>query len=389
MSPEYRFSEDTLHVGRPNLGDRATFERLVDEMFDRRWFTNSGALVKELEARLCEYLGVRHCIPVCNGTVGLQIACHALGLAGEVIVPAFTFVATVHALQWERLRPVFIDVDPKTHNLDPACLEALITEKTSAIVGVHVWGRPCDTEAIRTIAHRHGLPVIYDAAHALGCSHEGRMIGNFGRCEVFSFHATKFFNTFEGGAIATNDDALAEKIRLMKNFGFSGMDNVIHLGTNGKMPEICAAMGLACFGRLDEIVAANRANHEAYRTGLDGLPGIRLMGFDDCEQSNWQYVVVEVEDRVAGISRDSLMQALHAKGVRARRYFYPGCHRMEPYITLYPEQTETLPATDELCRRVLVLPTGTAVSVDDSAYVCDLIRKAIGARSERGGERVA
>ena len=372
----FRSPSEPLHVGRPNEVDRTLFADLVEGIFERRWYTNSGPLVKELESRLCDFLDVRHCIPVCNATVGMQIACHALELSGEVILPAFTFIATAHAVQWERTKPVFCEIDPRTHNLDPARLEQLINDQTAAILGVHVWGRPCDTEAIQQITDRYKLPVIYDAAHAFGCRHRGKMIGNFGRCEVFSFHATKFFTTFEGGAIATNDDALAEKVRLMKNFGFARMDTVVHLGTNGKMPEICAAMGLACFEKLDEILDANRRNHKLYREGLRGLPGIHLMTYDGVEETNWQYVVVEVDGEQAGISRDDLFHALHANGVRARRYFFPGCHRMEPYKTLYPEQIDQLPATDELCRRVLVLPTGTAVSPADVDYVCRVICEA-------------
>ena len=370
-------ADGPLHVGRPNVGDLALFHELVDGMFERCWFTNNGELVRDLENRLCDYLGVRHCIAVCNATVGLQIACHALGLAGEVIVPAFTFVATVHALQWERLRPVFVDVDPQTHNLDPVKIEPLITDKTSAIVGVHVWGRPCDTGAIDALARSYGLVVLYDAAHALGCRHQGRMIGNFGDCEVFSFHATKFFNTFEGGAIATNDDLLAQRIRLMKNFGFSGMDDVIHLGTNGKMPEVCAAMGLACFARLDEILTANRRNYEAYREGLSEIPGIQMLDWDEMEGTNWQYIVVEIDEQDAGVSRDELCRRLHEEDIRARRYFYPGCHRMEPYRTLYRGEMARLPATDRLCQRVLVLPTGTAVNLRDVERVCSFIRHVV------------
>jgi len=374
MSYKNNFRSELLHVGRPNLGDRELFDRLVDEMFERRWFTNNGQLVQEFEAKLCEYLGVQHCIAVCNATVGLQIACHALELAGEVIVPAFTFVATAHALQWERLTPVFADIDPVTHSLDPASVEARITDKTSAILGVHVWGRPCDTYALQTLADQHGLVAMYDAAHAFGCQHQGRMIGNFGQCEVFSFHATKFFNTFEGGAIATNDDALAEKIRLMKNFGFSGQDNVIHLGTNGKMPEVCAAMGLASFARVDDFLAANRSNHAAYREGLADVEGLRLLDFSDMEQSNWQYVVIEVDEALFGQSRDELSDHLHDHGIRARRYFFPGCHRMEPYATLYPEQADRLPQTERVCGQALCLPTGTAVTGTDIQTICSIIR---------------
>lgn len=364
---------EVLHVGCPNVGNREVFNQLVDGMFERRWFSNNGQLVQQLETRLADFLEVRHCVLVCNATVGLQIACHALDLTGEVIMPAYTFVATAHAIQWERLRPVFVDVDPVTHTVDPTSIEARITDQTSAIVGVHVWGNPCDTDAIEGIAERNGLVAMYDAAHAFGCRHRGRMIGNFGRCEVFSFHATKFFNTFEGGAITTNDDALAEKIRLMKNFGFAGMDNVIHLGTNGKMPEICAAMGLACFESIDDILACNRANYQLYRELLDGIAGIRMLSYETHEGTNWQYIIVEV-DEAFGQTRDQLVEYLHAHQIRARRYFYPGCHRMEPYNSLYPRQRDRLPVTDQLCQTVVCLPTGTAVRQSDVQRVCETIQ---------------
>jgi dTDP-4-amino-4,6-dideoxygalactose transaminase len=370
-----------LHVGRPNEGNRALFDELVSGMFDRAWYTNGGQLVQEFEKALCNILGVQHCIPVCNATVGLQLACHALGLKGEVILPAFTFIASAHALQWERLRPVFCEIDPVTHNLDPQRLEELITERTTAILGVHLWGRPCDVENIQAVADRHGLQVFYDAAHSFGAALGGRMIGNFGRCEVFSFHATKFIHSFEGGAIATNDNALAEKIRLMKNFGFSGMDSVIHLGTNGKMTEICAAMGLASLNRLNEILAVNLRNYELYRQALKGVPGVTVKSYDDLEKTNWQYIVIMIDEQEAGITRDELHVKLHAHRIRARRYFYPGCHQMEPYASLYPLQRYSLPLTDWLCQRVLVLPTGNAVMPQNIEYICRLIRNSIGCGS--------
>ena len=367
-----------LLVGRPNLGNRDCFQRHLEGIFDRRWFTNNGQVVRELEARLCGYLGVRHCIPVCNATVGLQVACQAMDLAGEVIVPAYTFVATPHSLQWEGIKPVFADIDPSTHLLDPRSVRERITPRTSAILGVHLWGRACLPEQLGQIADEHGLQLYFDAAHAFGCAHAGRMIGSFGRCEVFSFHATKFFNTFEGGAITTNDDQLAERIRLMINFGFVGMDTVVHLGTNGKMSEIHAAMGLACFESLDEIVAANRRNLDQYRRELNGLRGVQLHDYDDLERCNFQYVVVEIDPTAAGKDRDELMARLHAERIIARRYFHPGCHRMEPYATLYPDQADSLPITDRVCSRVLVLPTGTAVSPTEISWVCDIVRQAIG-----------
>ena len=261
-----------LHVGTPNVGDRATFDRLVDEIFARRWFTNNGKMVQEFEASLCSFLGVKHCIAVCNATVGLQLVFHSLNLTGEVIMPSFTFVATPHAAQWGGLTPVFADIHRDDHTLCPESVQSLITEKTSAIVGVHLWGNPCDNDALCRIARQRNLALVYDAAHAFACSTPTRVVGNMGDCEVFSFHATKFFNTFEGGAITTNDDALAERLRLEKNFGFAGLDNVIHLGTNAKMPEICAAMGLSLLPCVDRLIERNHLNHRLYQAYLDGVP---------------------------------------------------------------------------------------------------------------------
>jgi len=367
-----------LMVGRPNTGNREMFDRLVDGIFERRWFTNNGELVNQLEARLCGYLGVRHCIPVCNATVALQIVCQALDLGGEIIVPAFTFVATPHSVQWEGHTPVFCDIEPTTHLMDPDQVEALITARTTAILGVHVWGRACHPDRLQAIADRHGLALYFDAAHAFGCGHGGKMIGNFGRCEVFSFHATKFFNTFEGGAIATNDDELAARIRLMINFGFSNIDQVVHLGTNGKMSEIHAAMGLSCFDSLERILAINRGHYDAYRSNLEGLPGVRFCHYDDVELSNFQYVAIELDPAQAGITRDELMVVLHEHGIVARRYFHPGCHRMEPYASLRRTAGQPLPVTETVCQNVLVLPTGSGVDAEDIATVAGLIAGRLG-----------
>ena len=218
---------------------------------------------------------------------------------------------------------------------------------------------------------------MFDAAHAFGCSHQGQLIGGFGLAEVFSFHATKFLNSFEGGAITTNDDALAAKIRLMTNFGFSGYDNVIHLGTNGKMTEVCAAMGLTNLEGIADLVAVNRRNYEAYRTGLAAIPGIGLLAYDSAERGNYQYVVVEVDEAKSGLTRDELIRVLHAENVLARKYFWPGCHRMEPYRSLYPNAGLLLPKTESVAARVIVLPTGTAVTEADISKVCGILRTAL------------
>ncbi len=370
------FSEP-LYVGRPNIANRERFLELTGQMLDRRWLSNHGPLVLEFERQIAAFLGVRHCISVCNATIGLEIAIRAIGLTGEVIVPSYTFVATAHALQWQEITPIFADLDPASHNLDPARVERHITPRTTGILATHIWGRPCDVRALAEIAQRRGLKLLFDAAHAFGCSHEGRMIGGFGAAEVFSFHATKFLNSFEGGAITTNDDELAAKIRLMTNFGFSGYDNVIHLGTNGKMTEVCAAMGLANLEAIGDLVALNRSHYEAYRAALADVPGVALVQYNANERCNCQYIVAEIDPARSRVSRDALIQHLHANNVLARKYFWPGCHRMEPYRSLYPYAGMLLPETERLAPRIVVLPTGTGVTREEIGLICGLIKNAV------------
>src|ERR1035437_7064474 len=293
-----------IHVGRPNIGNRDRLLARINEMLDRGWLSNNGPFVQEFETKLAALLGVRHCIAMCNGTIALEIAIRAAGLRGEVIVPSFTFIATAHALQWQEITPVFCDIDPRTHLIDPAQVERMITPRTTGIVGVHTWGQPCDIEALTQIAGRRDLTLLFDASHAFGCSDRGRMIGNFGAAEVFSFHATKFFNTFEGGAIVTNEDTLAAKIRLMKNFGFHGYDNVEYIGTNGKMTEVAAAMGLTGLESLDEFIECNRRNYDQYRRELAGVPGVRMLEWNESGSCNYQYVVLEIEEQLTEIARD-------------------------------------------------------------------------------------
>ncbi|WP_372966456.1 aminotransferase class I/II-fold pyridoxal phosphate-dependent enzyme [Marinobacter sp.] len=368
---------EPLHVGRPNLGDREQLFKRINDMLDRKWLSNNGPYVREFEQRIADMMGVRNCIAMCNGTVALEIAIRSLELKGEVIVPSFTFVATAHALQWQEITPVFCDVHPQSHTIDPACIEKMITPRTTGIIGVHLWGRPCDIEPLEQIAASHNLKLLFDAAHAFSCSHKGRMIGSFGNAEVFSFHPTKFFNTGEGGAIVTNDDVLASKIRLMKNFGFSGYDNVVYIGTNGKMGEFSGLMGVTNLESLDEFVAVNHQNYKFYEEGLRGLEGLKLIKYDHAEKCNYQYVVLEVDEAVLPVTRDKLIEILRAENVLARRYFYPGCHRMEPYRSYFPHAGLVLPETERLAGRVLSLPTGTAVGQEEITTICQIIRLAV------------
>jgi len=367
---------EPLHVGRPNVASQERFLKLANGALDRRWLSNDGPLVRQLETMISDCLGVRHVFAITNGTIALEIAIRALGLTGEVIVPSWTFIATAHALRWLGLTPVFADVDPETHCLDPESVRSLITERTSGIIGVHLWGRAAPVDALEQLANERGLKLLFDAAHAFGVSSGGHAVGSFGDAEVFSFHATKFFNTLEGGAIATNDDELAERLRLMRNFGFAGEDNVISDGTNGKMNEISAAMGISNLEHLDELIEVNRAAYHAYERGVEGVPGLRILPIDDRERSNYQYVVLLVNE-TCPVSRDHVLAQLRDNNVLARRYFWPGCHRMEPYRTLDPDAGARLPVTEALADQVIVLPTGSAVDENDIALVSGIIRRAV------------
>jgi len=371
-----------LHVGRPNIGDRSRLLARVEDMCERAWLSNDGPFVREFEQRVADLTGVRHCVAICNATIGLEIAIRAADIAGEVIIPAYTFVATAHALQWQGVTPVFCDIDPVTHTLDPASVERLVTPRTSAIIGVHVWGQPCPVEELTAIAHRHGLKLMFDAAHAFGCAHRGNPIGGFGLAEIFSFHATKFVNCAEGGAVVTNDDELAARIRLMRNFGFAGYDNVIYVGTNGKMSELSAAMGLTSLDCMPHIVQANRENYAAYRQAFRDLPGVSVIRYDETEAQNYQYIVLDIDPTTCPLTRDQLVQVLHSHNVLARRYFFPGVHRMEPYRSSYPDAHLVLPVTEDVVRRVVVLPTGTAVSPRDIEQIGQIVRWGL----DRAGE---
>ncbi len=365
--------EDKLHVGRPNIGNRDHFLARINDILDRRWLTNNGLYVQEFEQRIADLVGVKHCIATCNATIALEIAIRAADLKGEVIIPSFTFIATAHALQWQEITPVFCDVDPHTHNIDSRQVKQLITPRTTGILGVHLWGRPCNIEALSEIAHTHNLKLMFDASHALGCSYKGQMIGSFGDAEVFSFHATKFLNTLEGGAIVTNSDELAAKIRLMKNFGFAGYDNVTYIGTNGKMNEVSAAMGVTGLESLDEFININYQNYKQYQKELANVPGVTLSVYNETEESNYQYLVLEIDDNKLGITRDKLIEILTAENIIARRYFYPGCHKMEPYCSYFPHNKNLLPETDKLSLKIMSLPTGTAVNSNDISKICQII----------------
>lgn len=374
------FSEDK-HVGRPNIGDTEALHTALADILSRRWLTNNGPVVQAFEQRIADLLDVKHCISVCNATIGLQLLIRALELEGEVMVPSFTFPATVQALAWCGLTPVFCDVDWERHLIDPQKIEPLIGQDTVAIMGVHLWGNGCDVNAIDDIAGRHGLKVMYDAAHAFHCSHQGRLFGGFGEAEVFSFHATKFVNCFEGGVVTTNNGDLAQRLRLTRNFGFEAGE-VQCLGTNAKMSEISAAMGMISLDAMDRFTQVNQAHRERYERHLGPVPGIAMTPIVTGERQNYQYVVINVDEDESGLSRDTLMTVLQAERVLARRYFHPGCHRIPPFDKRGYKGSDQLEVTDALCDQVLVLPTGTGVSSEDVDKICEVICIAVD-RSEQ------
>lgn len=365
--------EHQLHVGRPNIGKRDFFLSQVNEVLDNRWLTNSGPKVNEFERKIEDYIGVKHAIAITNGTVALELLIRAAGIKGEVIIPSFTFVACAHAFQWQEIKPVFCDIDPNTHNIDPLEIEKHITPNTTAIMGVHLWGRSCNIEVLEQISKKHNLKLMFDASHAFACSYKGKMIGNFGIGEVFSFHATKFFNTLEGGAIVTNDDELASKIRLMKNFGFQGYDNVTYIGTNGKMNEISASMGLTSFNSIDSFIAKNKENYYLYKNEFDKIDGIKLIDYNDSERNNYQYIACEIEEQKFGMSRTELIDILIKENILARKYFFPGIHKMEPYRSLYPYSSMFLQETEKLANKIISFPTGTAMDNNSIMLVTNLV----------------
>ena len=365
--------DEPLHVGRPNIGNRQDFEERLADILDRHWLTNGGRYVADFEKRIAEIVGVQHCVAMCNATVALEIAMRALGLTGEVIVPSFTFIGTAHAVKWQGITPVFCDIDRSTYNIDPKAVEELITPRTTGLLPVHVFGRPCDVDALQEIAMRRGLKLLFDSAHAFGCSHRDRMIGGFGHAEVFSFHATKFINSMEGGAVVTNDGELAAKIRLMKNFGFSNYDQTDYVGTNGKMNEVSAAFGLTNLDSMHDFIDINYRNYQQYVAELASVDGLSLITYDSENKCNYQYIILEIDKERTRVTRDQLVQLLHAEKVLARRYFYPGCHRMEPYRS--DDLTGSmLPVTEQVAGQVVALPTGTSVDAEQISAISEVVR---------------
>jgi dTDP-4-amino-4,6-dideoxygalactose transaminase len=348
--------DETIYVTRARSPQPEVLRALVDGVLQRNWFTNHGELVQELEARLQTTLDVEWCRLTSSGTVGLLLALRSLDLTGSVITTPFTFPATVHALEWCGLTPVFCDVDPRTYNLDPAVAEKLIDARTSALLPVHVFGNPCDVGAIAELARRHDLRVIYDAAHAFGVVHRDRPIGRFGDLSVFSLHATKLFHTGEGGVITGPDGSRARQISLLRNFGIVSEDRVDGYGINGKLSELHAAVGLSLLDGTAEEIRERGHQTETYIEGLSPIPGIRFQSRTEETIPNHSYFPVEIDEDAFGLTRDELCVALRLENIHARKYFFPLCSENRCYADLPTAAPDRIPNAHRLARSILTLP---------------------------------
>lgn len=361
-----------LYVARPLLPDISAFVNVLNEIWKSRVVTNSGPLHNKLEAEMQKYLNVPTAMLFNNGTMGLLVALKMFDFpaGSEIITTPLTFAATVHAIKWNGFEPVFADVDPDTLTIDPASVEKAITNKTAAILAVHVYGTVCDVNALQTIADKHNLKLIYDAAHVFGATINNRSIGSFGNASVFSFHATKLFNTIEGGLIATSDESDREKIYNLRNFGIKNEEEVVSIGLNGKMNELQAAVGLLNLPLVDEERSIRKALRIKYCELLKNIKGITLPPKQKKVVNSEQYFPVVINENIFGRSRDDVYDALKKKGIFARKYFHPICTDFLPYRTYRVVSVRDHSYVDEVKRRVLCLPFHSGVEQEDILDIC-------------------
>lgn len=328
----------------------------LEEIWNSRILTNQGPFHRQFEEALSEYLGVKYLSLFSNGTLALVTALQALRITGEVITTPFSFVATTHSLWWNNIKPVFVDIEPATFNLDPTKIEAAITPKTTALLPVHVYGNPCDVNAMGEISDNYGLRLIYDAAHTFGVKINGTSLADFGDLSVLSFHATKVFNTFEGGTIICHDEATKKRIDFLKNFGFAGETTVVAPGINAKMNEFQAALGLLQLNYIDDNIAKRKAIAEKYREGLCAIPGIRCLEDIPGVHHNYAYFPILIDEESDGISRDALYDELKRHNIYGRRYFYPLISSFPTYRGLESADPANLPVASSVADQILCLP---------------------------------
>lgn len=362
-----------LTVTSPLLPDLGDFSSMLQNIWNNKWITNNGQYHQQLEESLCKYLKVSFISLFTNGTLPLLTALQALRISGEVITTPYSFVATTHSIWWNGLKPVFVDIDPSNCGIDPNRIEAAITPRTTAIMPVHCYGKPCDIVSIQQIADKYGLKVIYDAAHAFGVEVNGKSILEYGDVSTLSFHATKVFNTVEGGAMAVHDEATKQRIDYLKNFGFESETEVIAPGINGKLDELRSVFGLLNLQQIDAAIEARHHVAIQYREALRGVPGISF--FDDMPgvRHNYSYFPIFVNAEEYGITRDELYFKMREHGILGRRYFYPLISTFSSYRGLPSAASENLPNATRIANEVICLPMHHSLSSEDVKHVLDVI----------------
>jgi dTDP-4-amino-4,6-dideoxygalactose transaminase len=374
MNPKLKPFDKPIYVTSPFLPELKQFVAGLQEIWASGWLTNNGPVLQRFQGELCNRFGTENLCLFNNGTLALQIALQGLQLSGEVITTPFTFVATTHALYWNKIRPVFVDIEPEHYTLDPAKVEAAITPWTTAILAVHVYGYPCRLQELADIARRHKLLLLYDAAHAFGVTVDGKSIGSFGDLSMFSFHATKLFHSIEGGMLMFADPGQKKVFDYLKNFGFDGETEVVMPGTNAKMNEFQALMGLQVLEHLPTLIEKRRRITELYRAMLAKIPGIILPPPPPAEvASNFAYFPVEIDEAEFGLSRDTLYTRLKEFNVFTRRYFYPllcdfACYRSVPV-------NAPIPVARRVAKRILTLPIYDSLALEDVGRICDVIHE--------------
>lgn len=363
----------SILVTRSSMPTAEEYLEEIRPIFESHWMTNMGPVYKKFQHQLIDYLEVPYLSLFVNGHMALEMVIDALGLqreGGEVITTPFTFVSTTHAIVRNGLVPVFCDIKPDDYTMDPKKIEALITEKTVAIIPVHVYGNMCDVEAIEEIAKKYNLKVIYDAAHAFGIKYKGIGVGNFGDATMFSFHATKVFNTIEGGGVAFKEPAYRTKLHEIKNFGIRGEEDAVSVGGNAKLDEFRAAMGICNLRHIEEYIAARHKVAERYNERLNGIPGIRLNIQQPDVTTNYAYYPVYFDERVFGKSRDQVYTELAEQDIRARKYFYPTINELSCYKGVYPLNT---PIAHDVSTHILTLPMYGELALEDVDRICDIV----------------
>ena len=363
---------DKITVTSPLLPPLDELTPYLEDIWQRKWLTNSGHYHQQLEDELCKYLDVPHISLFSNGALALITALQSLELTGEVITTPYTFVATAHAIKWNNLTPVFVDIDPATFNIDPAKIEAAITEKTSAILPVHVYGTPCNNAAIEAIAKKHGLKVIYDAAHAFAVKQNNQSVLNYGDLSILSFHATKAYSTIEGGAIVCKTLEQKQRLDQLKNFGFESETQISVCGMNAKLNEVQAAFGLVALSKIDEAIAKRKSIANNYDKALSALAGIKTLDNNSSLELNYSYYPILIDQAEFGLSRDELLEKLQANNILARRYFYPLVTQFE----LYKDYDSSTPNAKSISEQVLCIPIHNALAEEEQIKIIEVLTNA-------------